>query len=82
MGDFFRLTSALHRDLAFYAFDAVGLASLRMNFGVDEAGANGVDADFFFGYFLGQTNRQNIDGAFRSCVVDVFIRRAEASSSG
>lgn len=53
VGYFFGLTSALHWDLEFDAIDSVGLASLGVEVGVDEAGADGVDADFLFGDFFG-----------------------------
>ena len=55
-GYFFGVSAALHGDCDFDAFDAVGLASEGVEFGVDVAGTDGVDSDFFFGHFFGQTD--------------------------
>jgi hypothetical protein len=43
-----------HGDSCFDSFYTVGLASGGVDFGVDDAGADGVDADIFFGYFFGE----------------------------
>jgi len=62
--------------LGFDAVDTVGFTSLGMDVGVDDAGADGVDADFFFGYFFGQAQGESVDGAFGGSVLDVFVGRA------
>jgi hypothetical protein len=76
------LASALHGDLDFYAIDAVGFASESVDFGVDEAGANGVDSDFFFGYFFGEADGESVNGAFGGGIVDVFVGGTGAGGSG
>jgi hypothetical protein len=76
------LASALHGDLDFDAIDAVGFASESVDFGVDEAGADGVDSNFFFGYFFGEADGESVDGAFGGGVVDVFVGGTGAGGSG
>ena len=49
---------------------------------MDEAGADGVDSDFFFGYFFGEADGESIDGAFGGGVVDVFVGGTDAGGSG
>ena len=53
-----------------------------MNVGVDEAGPDGVDADFLFGYLFRQSQSEGIDRTLGGGVVDVFVRRTEAGSAG
>ena len=49
---------------------------------MDEAGADGVDSDFFFGYFFGEADSESVDGAFRGGIVDVFVGGTGAGGSG
>ena len=60
------MSAALHGDGSFDAVDAVGLASEGVEFGVDEAGADGVDSYLFFGNFFGQAEGESFDGSFGS----------------
>ena len=51
-----------------------------MDFGVNEAGANGIDANALTSNFLGQTQGQAVDGAFGCGVIQVLARRAKPRS--
>ena len=82
VGYLFGLASALHGDLGFDSLDSVGFASEGVEVGVDEAGADGVDADFLFGYFFRQAQRESVDRAFRCGVVDIFVGRTDAGGTG
>ena len=75
------MASALHGDSGFDAIDAVGFAGEGVELGVDVAGANGVDSDFFFGYFFGEAEGKGVDRAFSGGVVDVFVGGADAGGS-
>lgn len=81
-GYFFGVSAALHGDGDFDALDAVGFASKGVEFGVDEAGADGVDSYLLFGNFFGQAEGESFDGSFGRGIVDVFVGRAHARGSG
>jgi hypothetical protein len=49
------MAAALHRHERFDPFDAIGLAACGMNLGVNDPGANGVDANTFRRHFFCQT---------------------------
>src|SRR5450830_366936 len=72
VGDFFSSAAALHRYRVLEAIDTPGFTAAGMNVGVDQAGANGIDANAFSSHFLGQADGEGIDGALRGSVVDVF----------
>src|ERR1700688_991048 len=55
VGHFFGAAAALHRYLDFYAFNAIGLASGRVDVGIDKSGADGVHSNIFFGHFFRQS---------------------------
>ena len=81
-GDLFGLAAALEGDLGFQAIDAVGFAALSVHSGVDEAGADGVDADAFFGDLFGEADGEGIDGAFGGGVVNVLAGGAGFGGTG
>ena len=68
--------------MGFQAIDTIGLAAFGVHGGVDEAGADGVDADAFFGDLFGETDGERIDGAFGGGVVDVFAGGAGFGGAG
>ena len=81
VGDFVGLAAALHGDAGLDAIDTVGLACESVEFGVDVARADGVDANLLFGNFFGEAKGQCLDGAFGGGVVDVFVGGADAGGS-
>src|SRR5690348_5889966 len=56
---------------------AVGLAAAGVDLGVDQAGADAVDAHAFGTKLLGEADGHGVDGALGGGVVDIFASRSQ-----
>lgn len=68
--------------MGFEPVDTVGFAAFGVHGGVDEAGADGVDADAFFGDLFGEADGERIDCTFGGGVVNVLAGGAGFGGTG
>src|ERR1700704_8066 len=70
----FRLSAAFHRDHRLDTIHARRLATLRMQFGMNESRPDAVDPNILFRDFLRQTDGESVHGTFGCGIVDVLAR--------
>src|SRR5271166_6082613 len=75
--DFVRRPGPPERRGASQFTGAVGLPAARVDFGFDETWPDRIDPHALWPEFLGEPERQRIDRALRTCVIDVGVGRAE-----